>query len=65
VLGDHNDAAVAEGWLRNWAAAARSPSAIFAAGELAGLERADAGRTRVRWRKPWKQLASAKLRAWM
>jgi hypothetical protein len=65
VLGDHNDAVVAEGWLRDWAAARRSPSAIFAAGELAGLERAAAELTRAAWRKAWEKLAAPKLRTWM
>ncbi len=65
VLGDHNDAVVAEGWLRDWATASRSPAAIFAAGELAGFERAAAEATRAHWRKAWKQLDAAKLRAWM
>ena len=65
VLGDHNDAVVAERWLRDWAAVGRSPAAIFAAGELAGLERAAAEATRAGWRKAWKRFAAPKLRAWM
>ena len=65
VLGDHNDAVVAEAWLREWGLGAESPAAIFAAGELAGLERAAAAATRTRWGKAWKRLAPAKLRAWM
>jgi CHAD domain-containing protein len=35
VLGDLNDAAVAEGWLRNWTRGTRSIQGAFAAGELA------------------------------
>jgi CHAD domain-containing protein len=59
VLGEHNDAVVAEAWLRTWAAGHRSGDPAFAAGMLAGLERAAAVEARVRWRKAWKVLASA------
>jgi len=59
VLGEHNDAVVAEAWLRTWAAEHRSGDAAFAAGMLAGLERSTAVEARVRWRKAWKVLASA------
>jgi CHAD domain-containing protein len=65
VLGDLNDAVVAERWLRGWAGESRSTPAAFAAGQLAGLERAAAQETRARWRKAWKELASPKLRSWM
>jgi len=65
VLGDLNDAVVAEGWLREWAHGSQSPSGVFAAGELAALERADAQRSRARWRKAWRKLAATKLRSWM
>jgi hypothetical protein len=40
VLGDFNDSAVAERSLRDWSTRARARDVIFAAGELAGLERA-------------------------
>lgn len=59
VLGQHNDAVVAESWLRTWAASHRSGDTAFAAGMLAGLERAAAQEARERWRKAWKRLASA------
>jgi CHAD domain-containing protein len=65
VLGDLNDAVVAEEWLRNWAQGSGSPSGVFAAGELASLEHADAQRSRAHWRKAWRKLASPKLRSWM
>ncbi|MGH2997115.1 MAG: CHAD domain-containing protein, partial [Gaiellaceae bacterium] len=65
VLGDFNDAVVAEGWLREWAGRSQPRAAIFAAGELAGLERAAAEATRTRWRKAWRQLASSRPQAWM
>jgi CHAD domain-containing protein len=57
ALGEHHDAVVAERWLRDWARATRSVPGAFAAGELAGLERAAADRAKRRWRKAWKPLA--------
>jgi CHAD domain-containing protein len=65
VLGDLNDAVVAERWLRGWAGESRSTPAVFVAGELAALERAAAQDTRARWRKAWKELSSPRLRSWM
>jgi CHAD domain-containing protein len=64
-LGDLNDAVVAELWLQSWARGSRSMPGVFAAGELAGLERASAGQHRSRWRNAWKELSSPKLRSWM
>jgi CHAD domain-containing protein len=57
VLGDFNDSAVAERWLRDWSTRARARDAIFAAGELAGLERAAGDEGRAKWRKAWKRLS--------
>jgi CHAD domain-containing protein len=57
-LGELNDAAVAETWLRAWARPRRG-GAVFAAGELAGLELADAEAARKRWRKAWKSASGA------
>jgi CHAD domain-containing protein len=65
VLGEFNDAVVAEAWLRDWSRRTRSVRGAFAAGELAGLERARAQYYRTRWRKAWKALAAPALRAWM
>ena len=65
VLGELNDAVVAERWLRDWASTSRSIPGVFAAGELAGLERAGAVTSRKRWRKAWKELTAPGLRAWM
>jgi CHAD domain-containing protein len=65
VLGELNDAVVAQQWLSDWVVASRSSDAAFAAGELAGLERAAALAGRTRWQKAWKELASPRLRAWM
>ena len=65
VLGEHQDAVVAEQWLREWMRGSRSVAGAFAAGELAGLERAAAEQARARWRKAWKRLSAALPRAWM
>jgi CHAD domain-containing protein len=65
ILGDLNDAVVAERWLRDWARTRRSIPSVFTAGELAGLELAAARECRSRWRKAWRKLASPKLRSWM
>jgi CHAD domain-containing protein len=64
VLGEHRDAVVAERWLREQTRGSRSVPEAFAAGELAGLERAAAERARGRWPKAWKRLAAAEPRAW-
>jgi CHAD domain-containing protein len=65
VLGDLNDAVVAEAWLREWAKEDRSPDALRIADELVTRERADAANSRRRWRKAWRELSAPKLRAWM
>jgi CHAD domain-containing protein len=66
LLGHHNDAVVAESWLRAWAVAdGRSRDATFAAGVLAGIERAVAGEARGAWRKSWKRLRQPANREWM
>jgi CHAD domain-containing protein len=64
ALGEHNDAVVAEAWLQGWASLRRTPSVVFAAGELAGLEHAAALRARRRWRPAWKKLVASAPRAW-
>lgn len=65
ILGEHNDAVVAEAWLRGWAAEGRSSDAAFAAGMLAGIERASADRARRTWRRTWRRLAGVDRKAWM
>ena len=65
VLGNLNDAVVAERWLLDWAHGSRSTEGVLAAGELAAVERAAAQRSRERWKKAWKELSSPKLRSWM
>jgi CHAD domain-containing protein len=63
VLGELNDAVVAEGWLRRWAFGRRSPGAVFAAGELAALERGTADEARGSWQRAWKALVAARPRS--
>ena len=64
VLGEHQDAVLAERWLRAQASNGRSAKAAFAIGELVGLERAAAARARRRWRRVWKQVAAARPARW-
>lgn len=60
ALGELSDAVTAERWLREWAQQqTTSPAGAFAAGELAGRERAAARRARSRWRKAWRGVAAA------
>jgi CHAD domain-containing protein len=64
VLGEHQDAVVAEQWLRERARGSRSPKVALVVGELVGLERAAAERARGRWRKAWKAVSAARPQAW-
>lgn len=65
LLGEHQDAVVVAGWLRTWSAGGASPDAAFAAGTIAGLERAQADALRSDWRRVWRRLHDPKLRRWM
>jgi len=64
VLGDHQDAIVAEEWLRKAVAEADVGQAL-ALGELIAAERADAARHRNSWPAAWKKANRKKLRAWL
>jgi CHAD domain-containing protein len=64
VLGDHQDAVVGEGWLREAAASSRRDAAIVT-GILIAAERASAAGTRDRWPKVWKAASRKSLRAWL
>jgi len=64
VLGDVNDAFVAEARLHAWAETA-TESGAAAAAALAELERERAKRRRKEWRRAWKALSAPELRAWM
>jgi CHAD domain-containing protein len=64
VLGDLQDATVAEVWLRSAAVRSRS-SAGLVAGELIGLEQRKAADARKQWRSAWKAASKKSLRSWM
>ena len=62
VLGEHQDAVVAEAWLRD---AARSGAGVaFVAGLLTARERQARVDARASWRAAWKALRRKKLRFW-
>jgi CHAD domain-containing protein len=61
VLGEHQDAVVAGGWLRE---AARSGGNAFVAGELAAVEAQAAAATREAVPAAWKELSRKRLRFW-
>ncbi len=62
VLGDHQDAVVAEEWLRR--EGARSRSVALAAGQLIARQQREAAAMRERWPSMWKRASAKKLRAW-
>jgi CHAD domain-containing protein len=64
VLGDFNDAVVAEAWLRGVARHV-SPAQAVVVGQLIAAERqlADAGR--AGWRPAWKAASAKRLRKWL
>ena len=60
VLGDHQDTAVAEDWLR--AAAQADPEARLAAGQLIAAERARRAELRAQWPVVWRKASAKKKR---
>jgi CHAD domain-containing protein len=64
VLGEHQDAVVAETWLRT-AAPELGPAEALVAGQLIAGQRQIAGRTRGSWAGAWDQASRRKLRAWL
>jgi CHAD domain-containing protein len=60
VLGEHQDAVVAEAWLRE-----HRGTAPFVAGELVAIERAAARAAREEWPEVWEHARAKKLRKWM
>jgi CHAD domain-containing protein len=64
VLGEHQDAVVAEHWLRAVAGTADA-SESFVAGELTALERAAAARARDEWWDVWRDARRKRLRSWL
>lgn len=64
VLGDLNDAVVAEDWLRG-IGAALPPDQALVAGELVGLQRRAVDVGRREWRSAWTVASDKSLRAWL
>ncbi len=65
VLGEHQDAVVAEDWLRESIEQdARGPIGL-AAGELVSVQRAEAAALREAWPKAWRAASAQKLRKWL
>jgi CHAD domain-containing protein len=62
VLGNHQDTVVAEGWLRETAAA--MPASREVIGELIAQQRLERARLRAEWPTVWKAIATKRLRAW-
>ena len=68
VLGDLQDAAVAELWLRSRAVGptgAEATARAFSAGLLTGIQRRAAEEARQGWRRTWKKASAKKRRAWL
>jgi len=63
VLGEHQDAVVAEAWLRKSALAA--PEGALAAGELVLLQRCQRATARAEWPETWKTVSAKKLSSWI
>jgi CHAD domain-containing protein len=64
VLGDHQDAVVAEAWLRD-AAANADARRSFAAGQLVARQRVRAAEARDEWRAVWAEASKKRTRAWL
>jgi CHAD domain-containing protein len=60
ILGEHQDAVVAEAWLRE-----HRSTAPFVAGELVAIERAATRAAREEWPDVWARARAKKLRKWM
>lgn len=63
VLGDHQDAVIAEAWLRD--AAASAPQGALAAGELILIQRSERTNLRTQWPPTWKRASANELRSWL
>jgi CHAD domain-containing protein len=64
VLGDHQDAVVAEAWLRSNLDGLTAEQAL-AVGELVAAQRAEAAAARADWPKAWHVASRRKARAWL
>lgn len=65
VLGEHQDAVVAEQWLRAQLGSTSSGPMLFVAGELAAIERSAARAARAQFPGVWKRARRARLRDWL
>jgi CHAD domain-containing protein len=65
VLGAHQDAVTAEGWLRDSAANVELKAGIFVAGQLVTVQRREQRRLRQEWLAAWESLNSRSLRRWL
>ncbi len=66
VLGEHQDAVVAQQWLHDTSASfGDDPAAAFVAGELAGSEHEAALSARAAWPRTWRAVRQPKLRRWL
>ncbi len=65
VLGDHQDAVVAQQWLRDSIASDATAPEAFVAGLLVRDEQALAGKYRRRWPDAWAEADRKKLSAWL
>ena len=63
ILGDHQDAVVAEARIRDWAASSAVPASSFAAGRLVQLEQDRRAAARAAWPDMWQRLDRAARRA--
>ena len=59
ILGDHQDAVVAQERIREWAESAPAPESGFAAGRLVQLERDRMAAARAAWPDTWQRLDEA------
>lgn len=64
VLGDHQDAVVAERWLRR-STPSYDPPVQEAARALIDIQRAEAEDCRRRWRPAWEKASAKRLRSWL
>jgi CHAD domain-containing protein len=65
VLGDHQDACVTEGWLRQTGMKTRSMKEAMLIGQLIGLQRAEAHAKRAAWPDVWARASDRALRGWL
>lgn len=64
VLGEHQDACVAKGWLRQ-AAEGAAPRVALVAGQLIAVEQAAIEDGREAWHPAWRRASKGRLRAWL